>query len=99
MTSKVYLSPHVSEFLNRLDFSNDQVDNLVNAIDSLGQEDPRNSPVVFADDTPGGGLRELDRNNLRILFRYDPQQQSIMVAEVLPVGRETTRQNDLAASV
>jgi mRNA-degrading endonuclease RelE of RelBE toxin-antitoxin system len=101
MTNKIYVTPSVNETLQSLDVSDKELQDLRTVIDSLGQSIPQESRVVFADDTPSGGLRELDRNGWRIVFRYDPQQRAVMVADIRARNYPTTtksRTEELAAA-
>jgi hypothetical protein len=82
MSNTVYLIPSVNETLQSLDLTDDQFQTLDAAMKSLSGEVALESRIVFADDTPSGGLRELDRNGWRIFFRYDPQQNAVMVADI-----------------
>jgi len=82
MTNKVYLTPSLNEALPSLDLSAEQVKNLDAAISSLGESEALESRIVLADGTPGGGLRELDRNGFRIFFRLDPKNGTVIVADI-----------------
>jgi hypothetical protein len=84
MTAKVYLTQAVNESLPSIGLSEDQLDDLNGAFAALSQGDTLDSRIIFADDTPGGGLRELDRKNLRIFFRLDPQNGTVMIADIRP---------------
>jgi mRNA-degrading endonuclease RelE of RelBE toxin-antitoxin system len=91
MTNQIYLTPGANETLQSLELISDQqLEGLRTAIDSLGQSIPQESRIVYADSTPSGGLRELERNGWRIFFRYDPEQNAVMVADI--------RANELAAA-
>jgi mRNA-degrading endonuclease RelE of RelBE toxin-antitoxin system len=82
MSNKVYLIPSVNETLQSLDIDDQQLQDLRTTIDSLEQSVPQDSRIVFADNTPSGGLRELDRNGWRIVFRYDPRQNVVILADI-----------------
>jgi len=102
MTNQIYLTPGANETLQSLELISDQqLEGLRTAIDSLGQSIPRESRIVFADDTPSGGLRELDRSGWRILFRYDPKQNAVMVADIRAkdfIVAKSQADNELAAA-
>ncbi len=89
MSNRVYISEHVNDSLLSPGLSEDQTQKAVHLIDSLreGNVDEK-SRIVFADDSPAGGLRVINADDVRVLFRYDPQQQTVMVADVLPLVHE-----------
>jgi mRNA-degrading endonuclease RelE of RelBE toxin-antitoxin system len=82
MTNQIYLTPSANETLQSLNLSEEQATDLDIAINTLAQSIPQESRIVFADSTPSGGLRELQRKGWRIFFRYDPQQNAVMVADI-----------------
>jgi mRNA-degrading endonuclease RelE of RelBE toxin-antitoxin system len=101
MTNQIYLTPSVNETLQSLELSEKQLQDLDTAINSLGESIPQESRIVFADGTPSGGLWELDRNGWRIVFRYDSQQNAVMVADIRAktyTAAKTHADNELAAA-
>jgi len=100
MKGEVYLTQGVNESLPFLHLTPDQIEDLDAAFASLSQGDTLQSRIVLADDTPAGGLRELDRKDLRILFRLDPENGNVMVADIRPKSYTPTPtlENELAAS-
>jgi len=103
MSDKVYVTQGVNESLPFLGLSTDQVQDLDAAFASLSQGDILDSRIVLADDTPAGGLRELDRKDLRIFFRLDPQNGNVMVVDIRPkscaaAAAAAPVENELAAS-
>jgi mRNA-degrading endonuclease RelE of RelBE toxin-antitoxin system len=89
MSNRVFISEHVNDSLLSRGLSENQTQKAVHLIDSLreGNLDEK-SRIVFPDDSPAGGLRAINADDVRVLFRYDPQQQTVMVADVLPLVQE-----------
>ena len=102
MTGKVYLTKAVNESLPSLDLSAEQVQDLDAALTALSQGEKVDSSVVLDDGTPSGGLRALDRKNLRILYRLDPNNGNVMVADIRPISYTTASavqaENELSPS-
>jgi len=84
MINKVYLTPSVNETLHSLDLSADQLQGLDKVMTALAEGSLLDSRIVLPDATPSGGLRELNRGGLRILFRHDPQSKIVMIADIRP---------------
>jgi mRNA-degrading endonuclease RelE of RelBE toxin-antitoxin system len=89
--NRIYVRPDIGATLKSLDLSDDQMQELDAAAESLAQ--PATIPdsrIVFADDSESGGLRELDRNGFRILFRIDPKSSTVVVAGIRPKAETAT---------
>lgn len=82
MNNKVYLSHHSMESLHSLGLSESRTNNLVRTIDSLSNGDAKAAQVVFQDDSPAGGLRSIISDGVEILFRYDPVDHTVFVADI-----------------
>ena len=82
MNNKVYLSHHSMESLQSLELSEPKTKTLVETIDRLTEGDVKAGEVVFRDDSPGGGLRSIISDGIQILFRYDPVDRSVFVADI-----------------
>ena len=90
MENEIYIANSVGDTLKTLP---EETQNRIAAlIDSLGGEGWKNSSVVAPDQSPGGGLRAARSGNLRLLFRYAPEQHAIIVA-----GLDTLHENELVA--
>lgn len=98
--NRIYVTPDIGATLKSLDLSDDRMQELDAAVESLAQ--PATIPesrIVFADNTESGGLRELDRNGFRILFRIDPETGNVVVAGIRPAAHtlSTASAQDAAA--
>jgi mRNA-degrading endonuclease RelE of RelBE toxin-antitoxin system len=80
MSNEIYLTPRVSESLDQL--PKDQQTRVVRMIDSFGEDVLRNSIVVAADDSPGGGLRAARAKDYRLLFRYVPETHTVIITDL-----------------
>jgi mRNA-degrading endonuclease RelE of RelBE toxin-antitoxin system len=80
MSNEIFLANDLSQTLEGL--SQDQKAKVVRTIDELGADPIGNSFVVLSDDTPGGGLRAAYAGNLRILLRYVPDQNTVIITNV-----------------
>jgi mRNA-degrading endonuclease RelE of RelBE toxin-antitoxin system len=89
-TNTIYVTPMVSAVLQSLNLSDDQMRELDAAVESLAQPTLPENRIVFADDSESGGLRQLDRNGFRILFRIDPQSSNVVVADIRPQAETAT---------
>ncbi len=54
-------------------------------IDSLAGDGWKNSQIVAPDSSEGGGLRSYLSDDLRLLFRYVPEQHAIIVTSVAAI--------------
>jgi len=86
MKGEVYMIQAVKEALPFLRLTPDQIEDLDTAFTALSQGDTLQSRIVLPDGTPAGGLRELDRKDLRIFFRMDPENGNVMVADIRPTS-------------
>jgi len=84
MTNKVYLSTYANQSLLSLKASEAQVQGVLKTIDSLEEGEAAGSRILYADDSPGGGLRAVNAGDFRILYRYDPESHTVIVADVAP---------------
>ena len=100
MKGEVYLTQGVNEALPFLRLTPDQIEDLDTAFTALSQGDTLESRIVLSDGTPAGGLRELDRKDLRIFFRMDPENGNVMIAEIRPTSyiRSPALAKELAVS-
>ncbi|HEY4010920.1 MAG TPA: hypothetical protein VGM11_12270 [Acidobacteriaceae bacterium] len=96
MSNTIYVSEQVRDSLLSSGLTEDQTQKAVQLIDSLREGDLENSRVVFADKSRAGGLRAINADDVRVLFRYDPDQKTVMVADVLPLAKEQTAQERAA---
>jgi mRNA-degrading endonuclease RelE of RelBE toxin-antitoxin system len=55
------------------------------AVEALRNGGWENSQIVVPDSKPGGGLRARLQGNIRLLFRYSPEQHAIVVADVASI--------------
>lgn len=83
MENEIYIASEVANTLKRLPL--DQQEQVANAIDSLNGDGWQNSQILARDDSPGGGLRAVLSGNLRLLFRYVPEQNALIVTDVASV--------------
>lgn len=61
------------------------------AVEALRNGGWENSQIVVPDSKPGGGLRAKLAGNIRLLFRYAPEEHAIIVADVAAIyERELT---------
>jgi hypothetical protein len=100
MKGEVYMIQAVKEALPFLRLTPDQIEDLDNAFTALSEGDTLDSRIVFPDGTPAGGLRELDRKDLRIFFRLDPENGNVMIADIRPTSYipAPALENELAVS-
>jgi mRNA-degrading endonuclease RelE of RelBE toxin-antitoxin system len=96
MSNAIYVSEHVKDSILGPGFSEDQRQKAVQLIDSLRDGDLEKSRIVFPDKSRAGGLRAINADDVRVLFRYDPEQQTVIVADVLPLAKEQTAQERAA---
>lgn len=80
--NKVYLSHHSMESLQSLGLSESKTKSLVQTIDSLANGDAKAAQVVFRDDSPASGFRSIIADGIQILFRYDPVDHTVFVADI-----------------
>ena len=80
MENEIYIANGLAETLDRV--SEADRERVASLIDSLSGEGWKNSQVVAPDDSPGGGLRARLSGDLRLLFRYAPEQHAIIVTSV-----------------
>jgi mRNA-degrading endonuclease RelE of RelBE toxin-antitoxin system len=91
MENEVYIANRLADTLKRM--PSDQQAHVASLIDSLGGDGWKNSHVVAADNSQGGGLRARISGNLRLLFRYAPEQHAIIVTDV-----ESMQERELAVA-
>lgn len=82
--NRIYVTPDISATLKSLDLTDDQMQQLDDAVESLAQPTLPDNRIVFADGSESGGLREFDRNGFRIQFRVDPKSSTVVVADIRP---------------
>jgi len=80
MENEIYIATRLAETLKKL--PKEQQARIATLIDSLGGDGWKNSQVVAADNSQGGGLRARLSGDLRLLFRYAPEQNAIIVTDV-----------------
>ncbi len=80
MENEIYIANRLAETLKKL--PEEQQNRIAKLIDSLGGDGWKNSQVVAADNSQGGGLRARLSGDLRLLFRYAPEQHAIIVTDV-----------------
>ena len=83
MENEIYIANEVVEKLDSL--PKRERDRVSVIIDSLGGEGWKHSNIVAPDNSKGGGLRARLSGNLRLLFRYSPEQHAIIVVDVADI--------------
>jgi mRNA-degrading endonuclease RelE of RelBE toxin-antitoxin system len=92
MENEIYIVNGLADTLDRL--PDDKREKVASMIDSLAGEGWKNSQIVAPDDSQGGGLRAFHSGDLRLLFRYAPEQHAIIVTSVAAMYEQ-----ELAAAV
>jgi len=95
MTNEIYIPNELSETLKGL--SKDQKREVVQTIDRLGEDVLDNSYIVPASGPSQGDLREARAGGLRVLFRYLPESNSVIIAEVSSVVQEKAMASSASA--
>jgi mRNA-degrading endonuclease RelE of RelBE toxin-antitoxin system len=84
MENEIYIASQVADKLKTL--SPNSRDKAFELIDSLSGNGWQNSQIIVPDaDAPGGGLRAKISDNIRLFFRYAPEQHAIIVADVASI--------------
>jgi len=83
MENEIYIASKAAEQLKNL--SPEGRDRASKLIDSLSGNGWENSQIVVPDSKPGGGLRAKLAGNIKLLFRYAPEQHAIIVADVASI--------------
>ena len=91
MTNEIYIPNELTDTLKRL--PKEQARELVQTIDRLGEHVLENSYAISKGDSEEGTMREARAGSLRVLFRYLPERNSIIIADV----SQRSAQQDLAA--
>jgi mRNA-degrading endonuclease RelE of RelBE toxin-antitoxin system len=81
MENEIYIASQVADKLKALSTPNrDRATRLISSLSGSGW---KNSQIIVPDaDSPGGGLRAVISGNIRLFFRYSPEQHAIVVADV-----------------
>jgi mRNA-degrading endonuclease RelE of RelBE toxin-antitoxin system len=83
MENEIYIASEVANKLKALSpASRMKATELINSLSGNGWE---NSQIVVPDSKPGGGLRAKLAGNIKLLFRYAPEQHAIIVADVASI--------------
>ena len=80
MENEIYIADGLAATFERL--AAPDRERVTTMIDSLSGEGWKNSQIVAPDDSEGGGLRARIADDLRLLFRYVPEQHAIIVTSV-----------------
>jgi mRNA-degrading endonuclease RelE of RelBE toxin-antitoxin system len=81
--NKIYIVNALADTLDRL--PHEKREQVAAMIDALAGDGWRNSQIVAPDDAQGGGLRAALSGDLRLLFRYAPEQHAIIVTSVAAI--------------
>jgi mRNA-degrading endonuclease RelE of RelBE toxin-antitoxin system len=82
--NEIYIASQVADKLKSL--SPSSRDTATALISSLSGSGWQNSQIIVPDaDSPGGGLRSVISGNIRLFFRYAPEQHAIIVADVASI--------------
>lgn len=95
MSNEIYIPNELSETLKGL--SKDQKREVVRTIDRLGEDVLDNSFVVSTSGPSKGDLREARAGSLRVLFRYLPESNSVIIAEVSSMAQEKAMASSASA--
>jgi mRNA-degrading endonuclease RelE of RelBE toxin-antitoxin system len=81
MENEIYIASQVANKLKALPPTDrDRATKLISSLDGNGW---KNSQIIVPDaDSSGGGLRAVISGNIRLFFRYAPEQHAIVVADV-----------------
>lgn len=84
MENTIYIANKFADSLKHR--PNDERQQIEDMIDSLAGDGWKDSEIASADGSLGGGLRARRSGNLSLLFRYAPEQNAIIVANVMPAA-------------
>jgi hypothetical protein len=82
MDNEIYITSLAGSQIERMPSS--EQESARAAVDAL-RSSWENSQIVMPDSKPGGGLRAQLAGNIRLLFRYAPEQHAIIVADVAAI--------------
>jgi mRNA-degrading endonuclease RelE of RelBE toxin-antitoxin system len=86
MKNEIYIANQLIATMDTLPL--EQQKRIAAMIDSLGGNGWKKGKIVFADGSAGGGLRVHSSGDLRVFFRYAPEQHSIIVVDAAPLLEE-----------
>jgi mRNA-degrading endonuclease RelE of RelBE toxin-antitoxin system len=92
MDNEIYITSLASSQIEKM--PSNQQERVRAAVEALRNGGWENSQIVVHDAKPGGGLRAKLAGNIRLLFRYAPQEHAIIVADVASIY-----EHEMAASV
>jgi len=80
MSNEIYIANQLADTMARL--PEDEKKQVASMIDSLEGDGWKNSEIVLADKSGGGGMRAAFHGYLSLIFRYVPEQHAIIVTDV-----------------